>query len=100
MSTFFNKAFAKSLSFQDGLMWVELMDGRKLGVPLAYFPKLLRASDKQRKKYIISGGGKGLHWEELDEDISVGHLFLSQLEPSINPESSGLNLREDRRQHI
>ena len=53
-----------------------MTDGRKLGVPLAYFPKLLKASDTKRQAYVISGGGKGLHWEGLDEDISVEHLLM------------------------
>ena len=57
-------------------MWVELFDGRQLGVPLVYFPRLLNANQAQRECYIISGGGTGLHWEELDEDISVKSLLL------------------------
>lgn len=57
-------------------MWVELADGRTLGVPLAYFPRLLQATPSQREKYTISGGGTGLHWDDLDEDISVTNLLL------------------------
>lgn len=57
-------------------MWVELTDGRQLGVPLAHFPRLLNAAQAQRDDYIISGGGTGLHWDELDEDISVEALLL------------------------
>jgi hypothetical protein len=56
-------------------MWVDLADGRKMGVPLAYFPRLLNAKVKQRKNYRISGGGTGLHWEEIDEDICVQALM-------------------------
>jgi hypothetical protein len=56
-------------------MWVELTDGRQLGVPLAYFPCLLHASPAARGKYTISGGGAGLHWDDLDEDISVPALL-------------------------
>ncbi len=41
-----------------------------------YFPRLLKASEKQRNAFIISGGGSGLHWDELDEDISVDNLLL------------------------
>ena len=59
-------------------MWVALSDGRTLGIPLAYFPRLLNASAPQRSHYVISGGGIGLHWDELDEDISVEHLLLGQ----------------------
>ena len=57
-------------------MWVELADGRQLGVPLAYFPRLLNATPEQRDDYIIGGGGIGLHWDDLDEDISVENLLL------------------------
>ena len=71
-----SKPFALRVRFDDDNMWVELSDGRTLGVPLAYFPRLLNASAQQRKQYVISGAGTGLHWEGLDEDISVEHLLL------------------------
>ena len=57
-------------------MWVDLEDGRQLGGPLAYFPRLLNASPLERAKYVISGGGTGLHWDDIDEDISVPALLL------------------------
>jgi hypothetical protein len=66
---------AKSVSFDASMMWVDMVDGRKLGVPLAYFPRLLAASSEARTKYEISGGGSGLHWDDLDEDISVEGLL-------------------------
>ena len=71
-----NKPLARVIRFSSDMMWVDLADGRQLGVPLAYFPRLLHASPAQREKYTISGGGTGLHWEELDEDISVAGLLL------------------------
>ncbi len=67
---------ARHLSFDADTMWVELADGRQLGVPLAYFPRLLHATPAERKKFSISGGGKGLHWDDLDEDISVAGLLM------------------------
>lgn len=76
MSTLAFEPRAKKVSFDADNIWVELADGRHLGVPLAYFPRLLGATPAQRKGYIISGGGTGLHWEELDEDISVKSLLL------------------------
>jgi hypothetical protein len=60
------------------MMWVSLADGRQLGVPLAYFPRLLRATAQQRESFVISGGGTGLHWDELDEDISVPALLAGK----------------------
>lgn len=50
---------------------VELSDGRKVSVPLAWFPKLLSANLDQLKKFEISPSGYGIHWPDLDEDISV-----------------------------
>jgi hypothetical protein len=54
-------------------MWVDLSDGRTIGVPLAWFPRLLRGTAKQRKQVRISG--RGLHWSALDEDISIAGLL-------------------------
>jgi hypothetical protein len=76
MSTLPNKPTAESVSFDADNIWVVLADGRKLGVPLAYFPRLLHATPQQRRRYVISGGGTGLHWEGVDEDISVKSLVL------------------------
>lgn len=66
---------AKSVSFDSSMMWVDMLDGRKLGIPLVYFPRLLSANPQQLSNYEISGGGSGLHWNELDEDISVEGLL-------------------------
>jgi len=76
MNTLVSDAQATNLHFDSDTMWVDLADGRTLGVPLAYFPRLLRATPKQRDEYVISGGGTGLHWDELDEDISVPALLM------------------------
>ena len=67
---------ATELSFDSNMMWVTLADGRKLGVPLAYFPRLLAAAPEQLQHYEFSGGGTGIHWDELDEDISVNGLLM------------------------
>lgn len=69
-------SLAKAVNFDANTLWVDFADGRKLGVPLAYFPRLLNAAPEQRERYEISGGGSGLHWDELDEDISVENLLL------------------------
>jgi hypothetical protein len=67
---------ANELSFDNNMMWLTLVDGRKLGVPLAYFPRLLAATPQQREQYEFSGNGTGIHWDELDEDISVQGLLM------------------------
>ncbi|MCF7810235.1 DUF2442 domain-containing protein [bacterium] len=76
MNTLVSKPLAINLHFNDDTMWLELADGRQLGVPLAYFPRLLNAAPEQREEYSISGGGTGLHWNKLDEDILVENLLL------------------------
>jgi hypothetical protein len=76
MNTLVAEPQARSLRFDEDTMWVLLADGRELGVPLAYFPRLLKATAEQRKRFVISGGGTGLHWDDLDEDISVQALLL------------------------
>ncbi|GAX59870.1 hypothetical protein SCALIN_C04_0358 [Candidatus Scalindua japonica] len=76
MSTLTFEASAKKVWFDNENMWVGLMDGRQLSIPLVYFPRLLNATPEQRGKYEMSGGGTGLHWEEIDEDISVSGLLL------------------------
>jgi len=70
------KPYAKQLSFDNDMMWIELNDGRKLGIPLIYFPRLLKATTDQLQNYQISGGGIGLHWDELDEDLLVENLLM------------------------
>jgi hypothetical protein len=76
MNTLVSNALAKQVRFDENTMWVDLADGRTLGVPLAYFPRLLNATHTERAKYVVSGGGTGLHWDDLDEDISVPALLL------------------------
>ncbi|NBC30014.1 MAG: DUF2442 domain-containing protein [Spirochaetes bacterium] len=76
MSTLTIEANATRVWFDADNLWVSLSDGRSLSVPLSYFPRLLRATPEQRQNYLISGGGTGLHWDELDEDISVAGLLL------------------------
>ena len=76
MSTLATKVLAMAVRFDGENMWVELSDGRQLGVPLTYFPRLLNAPPGQRDNYIMTGGGTGLHWDDLDEDISVEGLLL------------------------
>jgi hypothetical protein len=57
-------------------MWVDLTDGRTIGVPLAWFPRLLNATAAQREK--VELGRIGLHWEDIDEDISVAGLLAGR----------------------
>ena len=76
MNTLTLEARASKVWFDANFMWVELQDGRQLAVPLSYFPRLLKATQPQRRKYELSGGGLGIHWNSLDEDISVPGLLM------------------------
>ena len=66
----------KAVKFDDSSMWVELSDGRVLGIPLAWFPRLLHAPPEQRQNYSISVAG--LHWEDINEDISIAGLLAGR----------------------
>ncbi len=59
---------------EDAIM-IRLADGREISAPLAWYPRLLDATPEQRSKWQIIGGGYGINWEELDEDISVRGLL-------------------------
>ncbi|MDP1532672.1 MAG: DUF2442 domain-containing protein [Rubrivivax sp.] len=61
------------MSFDDDSLWVQLDDGRVIAVPLAWFPRLLTATAEQRAQFELSA--RGIHWEALDEDISVDGLL-------------------------
>ena len=67
---------ATAVRFDEHSMWVDLSDGRTIGVPLAWFPRLLRATPVQRESVEISR--VGLHWEEIDEDISIAGLLAGR----------------------
>ena len=67
---------ALGVSFDDDQMWVRLEDGRTLGIPLAWFPRLLHGSVAAREAVSISP--TGLHWDELDEDISIAGLIAGR----------------------
>jgi len=65
-----------AVRFDESTMWVDLSDGRTIGVPLAWFPRLLHAAPEQRDAVELSR--LGLHWEALDEDISVAGLLAGR----------------------
>lgn len=67
---------ATDIRFDDDTMWVSLDDGRTLGVPLAWFPRLLTADKASRLRYELSPGG--IHWDSLDEDISIAGLLAGR----------------------
>ena len=67
---------AKSVEFAGAVMRVALQDGRKLEVPIAWFPRLRTATTEQREDLRLIGGGIGIHWPQLDEDLSIRGLLF------------------------
>ena len=63
------------VSFDEDALSVRLKDGRRISVPLAWYPKLFHATAEQRSNWKIAGGGYGIHWPEIDEDISTEGLL-------------------------
>lgn len=66
---------AMDVHFTDDAMLVMLSDGREISVPLEWFPRLRDATPEQRKKWRLIARGIGMHWDEIDEDISVTTLL-------------------------
>jgi hypothetical protein len=66
---------AINVVFSDSKMIVFLEDGRELSIPLEWFPRLRNATANQLKKWRLIGNGEGIHWDEIDEDVSVENLL-------------------------
>lgn len=84
-----NVAKAVKVWFDEDNMWLALDDGRVMSVPKVWFPKLLEATDAELADYEMSGNGIGLHWDALDEDISVPNLVLGY--GAIHPERKSVS---------
>ncbi len=69
---------AQKVTVTDDTLCVDLSDGRSISVPLAWFPRLQHASSSERKRWHLIGKGTGIHWEDLDEDISVEGLLAGR----------------------
>ncbi len=70
---------AQSLVVTEDSVIVDLLDGRTISVPLAWYPRLLHQTPEERKHWRLIGNGEGVHWPGLDEDLSVGSLLLGKL---------------------
>ncbi len=66
---------ATDIRFGESVMRVSLADGRELSVPLEWFPRLRDATSQQRENWRLIGHGEGVHWPDLDEDVSIGSLL-------------------------
>ena len=65
----------RSARIEGEQLTVDLMDGRSISVPLAWYPRLFEATPKQREHVVVAGGGYGLHWPDVDEDLSTEGLL-------------------------
>jgi len=65
----------KDVHFTEDTLSVDMVDGRTITVPLAWYPRLLNATTEQRQNWQISGGGFGIHWPDIDEDLSTEGLL-------------------------
>ena len=71
-------ALARSVSVTEDALIADLADGRTITVPLAWFPRLAHATPAERNNWRLIAGGEGIHWPELDEDISVESLLAGR----------------------
>jgi Protein of unknown function (DUF2442) len=69
---------AQSVAIGDDTLIVHLADGRTITVPLAWFPRLLHGAETERANFRLIGNGSGIHWPDLDEDISVASLLAGR----------------------
>lgn len=68
----------QAIDLTDDSLSVDLSDGRTISVPLAWYPRLFHGSIEERQNWRLIGNGEGIHWNQLDEDISVKNIILGQ----------------------
>ena len=86
MSTLTAEARAQNVAVTDDTLAVDLSDGRTISVPLAWYPRLLHASREERNNWRFIGDKEGIHWPDVDEDVSVENLLAGK--PSGESQSS------------
>ena len=79
----------KGVRCTDDVLVVDLVDGRTLSVPLAWYPRLLDATPAQRANWKLAGAGFGIHWPDIDEDLSVEGLLRGAPAPRASAAASG-----------
>ena len=79
-------ALATRVEVSEDTLSLELADGRTISAPLAWYPRLTHATPEERNVWRLIGGGRGIHWPEIDEDISVANLLAGQ--PSAESQTS------------
>ena len=74
----------KDVRFTEDTLSVDMIDGRTITVPLAWYPRLLHATPEQRRNLEICGGGFGIHWPDIDEDLSTEGMLRGAPAPKAN----------------
>ncbi len=88
----------EAVYFTRGALVVDLIDGRSISVPLTWYPKLLNATARQRAHWEVCGGGYGIHWPDLDEDLSTEGLLRGAPAPrSLNTTVKRKSIRARKR---
>ncbi len=77
MNTLTNKTLISDVQFDSDMIHVKLLDGREISAPIEWFPRLANANEKQRENWRLIGRGIGIHWEDIDEDISIESLLIN-----------------------
>ncbi|MCF7810085.1 DUF2442 domain-containing protein [bacterium] len=91
-------AIAKHVSINEDTLIIDLIDGRTISAPLLWYPRLLHSDPKERNNWRLIGRGEGIHWIDLDEDISVENVLLGK--PSGESQSSLMKWLKKRSEHI
>ncbi|REJ76510.1 MAG: DUF2442 domain-containing protein [Planctomycetota bacterium] len=86
-----------TLKITDDLLIAELSDGRTISAPLSWYPRLCHGTDEEREDWRLIGGGRGIHWTQLDEDISVENIVLGR--PSTESQASLKRWLDNRNNH-
>jgi len=86
MSTLTAEAKAQGITITEDTLAVDLTDGRTISVPLVWYPRLMHGTERERNNWRFIGDKEGIHWPDLDEDISIENLLLGQ--PSGESQSS------------
>jgi hypothetical protein len=73
----------KGVRIDEDTLTVDLVDGRTLTTPLAWYPRLLHATAEQRNNFVISGAGFGINWPDVDEDLSVQGMLAGAAAPGV-----------------
>lgn len=78
-----DRVVVRNVRCDDTMLFVDLSDGRTLGTPLFWYPRLLRATPEQRANWELLGAGSGVHWPDIDEDLSLEGMLAGRAAPGV-----------------